>query len=219
MLVPPLAGVLGLDATEWVAIICIATVFTGVGWAIAIIAGRKKGAAEPAEAPDRARFAAAFQKTPVPTSAPVAAGPQRNVHDLIDESAGESTMAMRVVPDTSPAPMPGFADVYRKMASGEIRGHVMVVGGPDRGRGVEIVDQRVITVGRGKNHTLNLADPGVSTDQCEFTAVDGKILLRDLGSKNGTFVNNQRIDQRPHPLENCDIVTCGATKILMTLPG
>ena len=126
---------------------------------------------------------------------------------------------LRWVPDTSPAPMPGFAEVYKKIASGQIRGHVMVVGGPDRGRGVEIVDDRAISIGRGKNHTLNLSDAGVSIDQCEIAAIEGKIMLRDLGSKNGTFVNSQRVAAMPQPLENCDIVTCGATKILMTLGG
>jgi pSer/pThr/pTyr-binding forkhead associated (FHA) protein len=206
---------LGLDGAEWVGIICVATIFTAVGWAIALKAGKGAKPEETAPPPDAARFAAAFNKTPVPaaaTATPVAAPAQ-------EPSQGESTMQMQVVPDTSPAPMPGFAEVYKKIATGQIRGHVMVVGGPDRGRGVEIVDDRAITVGRGKGHTLNLNDPGVSNDQCEIICASGRIIVRDLNSKNGTFVNAQRLEVKPHPLENCDIVTCGATKILMTLPG
>ena len=221
---------LGLDTVEIVIVIVVAVIFTAVGMIVAMTAQKKKLAQQdPGEAPDKARFAAAFQKTPVPAGlqptsgirapAPAAGGapPPAHINDDLDLTPGASTLAMRVVPDTSPAPMPGFAEVYKKIASGQIRGHVMVVGGPDRGRGVEIVGEKAISIGRGKNHTLNLNDPGVSTDQCEIVAEAGKVVLRDLGSKNGTYVNNQRIERTAQPLENCDIVTCGATKILMTL--
>lgn len=163
------------------------------------------GAAGPAPEPDR--FKAAFAKTQAgsPKAQPTS-------------DVGASTLAVKFVPDSSVAPMPGFTDVYQKIAAGSIGGHLMVVGGPDRGRGLELAGNVRVTVGRGANHTLRLADAGASNDQCMFLAENGRVTVEDLGSKNGTHVNNQRIDKR-QILENCDIVAFGATKILATLPG
>lgn len=189
-----------------------------------------KGKSTAQALPDKERFAKAF--TPVPASSLTnkqdskpAAGMKTHVvappnpndppHNL---EGGESTMAIKFVPDSSVAPIPGFADIYKKIALGEIRGHVMVVAGPDKGKGVELKGDAAITVGREKNHTLNLTDPGVSMHQCEIHVEAGKVVIADIGSRNGTYVNNQKIGDI-QSLENCDIVTIGKTKLLVTLPG
>lgn len=184
--------------------------------AVLVLVGRRGGAARaPSPASEPVRFAAAFAKTPPP---PPGMKTQAAMGiDLVQAEVGASTLAVRFTPDTSVAPMPGFADVYSRIAAGAIRGHFMVVGGPDRGRGVELTGSSVITVGRGSNHTLKLTDAGVSNDQCEFRAEDGRVYVRDLGSKNGTYLNNQRVERQA--LDNCDMITCGTTKILATLPG
>jgi hypothetical protein len=185
------------------------------------LAGKRTQTAGPA-APAPTRFEAAFKPTKVASKdGAKAVGRETLPMDgpsIADQAEpGASTMAVRFVPDTSVAPIPGFQDVYRKIACGEIKGHIMVVGGPDRGRGVDVRDGTPITVGRDKDHTLILTDAGVSNHQCEFVAAEGRLVLRDAGSKNGTYVNNTRVDR--HVLENCDIVTLGSTKILVTLPG
>ena len=47
-----------------------------------------------------------------------------------------------------------------------------------------------LTVGRGEGCHLRPASPSISTRHCEFTLRDGTVYVRDLGSTNGTLVND-----------------------------
>lgn len=135
---------------------------------------------------------------------------------LVTEEAaiGEQTMAQVFVPDYSAQPMPGFARIYQQIAAGTMLGFLMVVGGPDRGRGIPIGRER-IAIGRGGDCALQLSDPGVSNRQAEVLLEEGHIVIRDLGSKNGTYVNNVRIEKQT--LSNCDVIAFGSTRLLVTL--
>jgi predicted component of type VI protein secretion system len=55
------------------------------------------------------------------------------------------------------------------------------------------------TIGRGKGTTIVLQHPLVSRQHCEIFETDGQLMVRDLGSLNGTFVNNQRVTEAPLP--------------------
>jgi len=53
------------------------------------------------------------------------------------------------------------------------------------------------TVGRGRGTTIVLPHPLVSRQHCELFEAGGQLMVRDLGSLNGTFVNNQRVTEAP----------------------
>ena len=55
------------------------------------------------------------------------------------------------------------------------------------------------TIGRGKGTTIVLQHPLVSRQHCELFESGGQLMVRDLGSLNGTFVNNQRVTESPLP--------------------
>src|SRR5688500_13794343 len=55
------------------------------------------------------------------------------------------------------------------------------------------------TIGRGRGTTIMLPHPLVSRQHCELYEADGLLMVRDLGSLNGTFVNNQRVTEAPLP--------------------
>jgi pSer/pThr/pTyr-binding forkhead associated (FHA) protein len=55
------------------------------------------------------------------------------------------------------------------------------------------------TIGRGKGTTIILQHPLVSRQHCELYESAGQLMVRDLGSLNGTFVNNQRVTESPLP--------------------
>jgi pSer/pThr/pTyr-binding forkhead associated (FHA) protein len=55
------------------------------------------------------------------------------------------------------------------------------------------------TVGRGRGTTIMLPHPLVSRQHCELFEMNGQLMVRDLGSLNGTFVNNQRVTESPLP--------------------
>ena len=67
------------------------------------------------------------------------------------------------------------------------RFRVRVVGGFDLGREA-VCDAGRLTVGTGDGVTLQLTDRTVSRFHAEFEAIEGAVLLRDLGSSNGTRV-------------------------------
>ena len=49
------------------------------------------------------------------------------------------------------------------------------------------------TVGRDASADLGVVDPEVSALHCELRATSEGVVLRDLGSRNGTFVGDLRI--------------------------
>jgi FHA domain-containing protein len=68
-------------------------------------------------------------------------------------------------------------------------------------------------VGRSKESEIYLADPSVSRAHAVIELESGKPTMRDVGSKNGTFVNGERI--RICPLVAGDLVTFGKTQLLV----
>jgi pSer/pThr/pTyr-binding forkhead associated (FHA) protein len=62
----------------------------------------------------------------------------------------------------------------------------------DGGSPIEIVKD-VVVVGRKEECDLRLDHKSVSKMHCVIVKTDGLLLLRDLGSTNGTRVNGQRI--------------------------
>jgi hypothetical protein len=74
----------------------------------------------------------------------------------------------------------------------------------------DLLQARVL-IGRSSACQLVLADDTVSRRHAELRAEDGRWLLRDLGSSNGTWVNGRRVieaEVRPG-----DLVQLGATQI------
>src|SRR5262245_57005823 len=63
------------------------------------------------------------------------------------------------------------------------------------------------TIGRGKGTTIMLVHPLVSRKHCELYEAEGQLMVRDLGSLNGTFVNNQRVSEAP--LKPGELLTIG----------
>jgi pSer/pThr/pTyr-binding forkhead associated (FHA) protein len=53
----------------------------------------------------------------------------------------------------------------------------------------------VTSIGRHDACTIRIKSSQVSRRHCEITLKDGKLLVRDLGSSNGTFVNGKRIKE------------------------
>ena len=70
------------------------------------------------------------------------------------------------------------------------------------------------TLGRHPNNTHQVLDRIVSKEHCHIDLVDGRYLLRDLGSLNGTFVNGERVSEKP--LSTGDEITMGSTRIIFS---
>jgi len=56
--------------------------------------------------------------------------------------------------------------------------------------------QRLTVIGRGSDCDVVLDDPGASRRHAEVRVDAGRILIRDLGSTNGTIVDGERLGER-----------------------
>jgi adenylate cyclase len=71
------------------------------------------------------------------------------------------------------------------------------------------------TLGRHPDNSIQILDRIISKEHCHVSATpDGRFLLRDLGSLNGTFIGNQRISN--HVLQDGDEITLGSTRLVFS---
>ncbi len=56
-----------------------------------------------------------------------------------------------------------------------------------------IHDEQPTTIGRSSTNTIQLRDPKLSRRHCEIRPTPDGFFIRDLGSRNGTFVNGARV--------------------------
>ena len=84
-------------------------------------------------------------------------------------------------------------------------------------QGAEHAVEQGTTIGR-EGCDITLGDPDVSRRHAEIEVSNGDILISDLGSTNGTFVNGERIDQ-PRTLRDGDEVRIGAVVWRLRAPA
>lgn len=75
------------------------------------------------------------------------------------------------------------------------------------------------TVGRGDQNTLTIHDSSVSHAHCEIYAYDQDVIVRDLGSSNGTFVNGERLFNQQRPLAHGQTVKFGSVEARLEVDG
>jgi two-component system, cell cycle response regulator len=91
------------------------------------------------------------------------------------------------------------------------RAYLIVLAGSNVGEMYKISDGELV-VGRGRTCDVRLVDDGVSRKHATIRHVEGTLWVEDLGSRNGTFANGQRI--RRHALSDGDKLQIGHTTIL-----
>ena len=79
--------------------------------------------------------------------------------------------------------------------------------GPNPGKIFELV-QDELTIGRDIGNRIVINDPEVSRKHARLTMQSGGFVIEDLGSTNGTFVNNQRLIG-PHMLRPGETIMLG----------
>jgi pSer/pThr/pTyr-binding forkhead associated (FHA) protein len=89
-------------------------------------------------------------------------------------------------PTTSPRPK----EVPERLS---MRAKLKVLNGKSAGREVK-VPQTGMLIGRSEECHLRPKSDAVSRCHCELSFEDDKLVIRDLGSKNGTYVNGKKID-------------------------
>ncbi|NOZ27551.1 MAG: FHA domain-containing protein [Chloroflexi bacterium] len=74
------------------------------------------------------------------------------------------------------------------------RGRLVVLSGPDAGT-TYTLDRECTRIGRAPDNDIVLQDPFASRRHAEILWEDGRYRVRDLGSKNGVFLDGQRVQE------------------------
>lgn len=64
-------------------------------------------------------------------------------------------------------------------------------------------------IGRSRSTDLTLGHPLVSRHHCQVFEANGLLMVRDLGSLNGTFIGDMRIHEQAVLVEPGDLLTVG----------
>jgi two-component system, cell cycle response regulator len=89
--------------------------------------------------------------------------------------------------------------------------YLVVLAGVSAGEMFKLQADKTV-VGRGPTVGVRLNDEGVSREHCQFMREGEKIIVVDLGSTNGTFVNGIKVDRKE--LSDGDKIMVGSTTIL-----
>ncbi|MGD0174207.1 MAG: FHA domain-containing protein [Anaerolineales bacterium] len=88
--------------------------------------------------------------------------------------------------------------------------------GPNPGEAFDLI-QEVMSIGRESNNDIILKDSEISRNHARISRKGGVYVLEDLGSSNGTFVNQQRLTA-PRKLVAGDEIGVG-TNVVVTFEG
>lgn len=98
-----------------------------------------------------------------------------------------------------------------------MRMRLRVTRGPGTDAAAEVLPDKPLVVGRGTQTDFQILDEGLSRTHCRFYWEDGRPHVEDLGSRNGTVVNGDRIPRRA--LADGDVVTLGAVDLTVSVEG
>lgn len=77
------------------------------------------------------------------------------------------------------------------------------------------IDQATLVLGRHADADLVLPNPIVSRHHAQIDFDGEGCTIRDLGSKNGTYVNGERISGQPVPLNDRDVIHLGREEVAL----
>ena len=79
--------------------------------------------------------------------------------------------------------------------------------GPQPGQ-TFVLDQDSLALGRDPSNDIMISDPQVSRQHARIRRQGSLMVIEDVGSTNGTFVNGMRLTS-PHTLVNGDVISLG----------
>jgi pSer/pThr/pTyr-binding forkhead associated (FHA) protein len=82
-----------------------------------------------------------------------------------------------------------------------------------------LIDKNEVELGKASHNHITLTDPTVSNTHAIVIARDAGYTIVDLGSRNGTFVNGERLGSQAHTLRHGDKVQLGQTVLTFRNPG
>ena len=91
---------------------------------------------------------------------------------------------------------------------------LIAVAGPARGRSMPLIG--ALSIGRDERSSFSIPDPALSRQHCAVDVSEQHVLVRDLGSRNGVFVNGCPVTERR--LSDGDVIRIGDSALLVLMP-
>lgn len=92
---------------------------------------------------------------------------------------------------------------------------LLQLSGPHKGELIAVSKPRVVLGRAGGNADALLDDPEISRAHAAFECYGPRMLVRDLGSRNGTFVREQKVETAP--LEDHSEFRIGGTVLMVVV--
>lgn len=73
------------------------------------------------------------------------------------------------------------------------------------------------TAGRAPDNAIVIPDPSVSARHAEVLVSYGEVIVRELGARNGTFVQGRKVESQ-HPVDSGQVVRFGAVELRVSVP-
>jgi pSer/pThr/pTyr-binding forkhead associated (FHA) protein len=100
-----------------------------------------------------------------------------------------------------------------------IEAHISVLAGPFAGQNFALTQAKFL-IGREDDCHMQIEEEFVSRHHCVLLLDDYVLRVRDLGSKNGTFINGQRLTSSEQILNSGDLIKLGTSTFLAKVgPG
>src|SRR5580700_2248850 len=85
------------------------------------------------------------------------------------------------------------------------------------GRSCDLASERT-TIGRVEENNFQISEPSVSSRHCEILLRGNDVVVKDLGSTNGTFINGERITEEG-VLKPGQTLRLGNVELKLDAPG
>jgi pSer/pThr/pTyr-binding forkhead associated (FHA) protein len=90
---------------------------------------------------------------------------------------------------------------------------------PDGTRIERVIDRPEIDLGKAPHNQVVLADPTVSSAHAVILSKGGEYCIVDLGSRNGTYVDGEKLGSEPRVLKHGDTIRVGSTVLTFRRPS
>ncbi len=132
---------------------------------------------------------------------------QRQVRRGVDDFFSDADPFEDDLPEPEPEPEPEAAPAPRPRDE-HVSAYLLYV--DDAGDDIEVFlgkGEEPVMVGRREGADILTSNKSVSSKHCTVSWVDDELMVRDLGSSNGTYINGERI--RRSAIKDGDVLSCG----------
>ncbi len=91
--------------------------------------------------------------------------------------------------------------------------YLVLMDGPEKGRRFDLPAEGDVRIGRNDDNTVVVDGPAISGRHCSITIMGGAFAVRDLGSTNGTRLNDAPVAEAS--LFRGDVLTLGTTPLMI----